>query len=80
MIGDACVPHQQAASNFSATALHRALAEAADWRKRKKYTIYGRAGACAFDYLPLSHETHGRAGAAAIALLSRLADGLQGLV
>ena len=46
-------------------------AEAKDALKRDKY---GRTGTCACRFVPLSHETYGRAGPPAFALLHELAE------
>ena len=69
-----CVTHPLASSAVAAAAWETGVsAEAKDTLKRDKYgrTLAG-TGACRF--VPLSHETYGRAGPPAFALLNELAE------
>ena len=69
---DICVTHPLAASADIAAARDMgATAKGKETLKRGKYSRTG-TGACRF--IPLSHETFGRAGPAAFALLSEVAE------
>ena len=69
---DVCVAHPLASSAAAAEAWGTGVsAEAKDALKRDKY---GRTGTGACRFVPLSHETYGRAGPPAFALLHELAD------
>ena len=72
IVADVCVTHPLAASAVKASARDTgATAKGKDSRKRDKYSRPG-TGACRF--VPLSHETFGRAGSAAFALLNEIAE------
>ena len=72
IVADICVTHPLAASAVKAAARDTgATARGKDSLKRDKYSRTG-TGACQF--VPLSHETFGRAGAAAFALLNEIAE------
>ena len=53
-----------------------ATAEAQDALKRNKYS---RTGTGAYRFVPLSHETYGRAGPEAVALLNEIAENAAGI-
>ena len=72
VVVDVCVTHPLASSAVVTAAWGTgASAEAKDAVKRDKYSRTG-TGACRF--VPLSHETYGRAGPPAFALLHELAE------
>ena len=67
-----CVTHPLAFSAVAAAACGTGVSAAAkDALKRDKY---GRTGTGACRFVPLSHETYGRAGPPAFALLHELAE------
>ena len=69
---DVCVTHPHASSAVAAAAWGtRVSAKVKDALKRDKY---GRTGTGACRFVPLSHETYGRAGPPAFALLHELAE------
>ena len=69
---DVCVTHPLASSAVAAAAWGTGMsAKAKDALKRDKY---GRTGTGACRFVPLSHETYGRAGLPAFALLRELAE------
>ena len=69
---DVCVTHPLASSAVAAAAWGTGeSAESKDALKRDKY---GRTGTGACRFVPLSHETYGRAGRPAFALLYELAE------
>ena len=77
VVMDVCVTHPLAASDVAAAARTTgATAEAKDALKRNKYSRTG-TGACSF--VPLSHETYGRAGPEAFALLNEIAEYAAGI-
>ena len=72
IVADTCVTHPLAASAVKAAARDTgATAKGKDSLKRDKYCRTG-TGACRF--VPLSHETFGRAGPAAFALLNEIVE------
>ena len=72
IVADICVTHPLAASAVKAAARDTgAAAKGKDSLKRDKYSRTG-TGACRF--VPLSHETFGRAGPAAFALLNEITE------
>ena len=69
---DVCVTHPLASSAVAAAAWGTGVsAKAKDALKRDKY---GRTGTGACRFVPLSHESYGRAGPPAFALLHELAE------
>ena len=69
---DVCVTHPLASSAVATAAWGTGVsAKAKDALKRDKY---GRTGTAACRFVPLSHETYGRAGPPAFALLHELAE------
>ena len=72
VVVDVCVTHPLASYAVAATAWCTGVsATAKDALKRDKY---GRTGMGACRFVPLSHETYGRAGPPAVALLHELAE------
>ena len=72
MVVDVCVTHPLASCAVAAAAWGTGVsAEAKDALKRDKY---GRTGTGACRFVPLFHETYGRAGPPAFALLHELAE------
>ena len=72
VVGDMCVTHPLAASAVAAAAWTTgATAEGKDALKRNKYSRTG-TGSCSS--VPLRHETYGRAGPEAFALLNEIAE------
>ena len=72
VIADVCVTHPLASSKVGrAAATDAAAACEAEADKVRKYERTG-TGACTF--VPLAHETFGRAGPAAFAFLNKIAD------
>ena len=72
VVVDMCVTHPLASSAFAAAAWGTEMsAEAKGALKRDKY---GPKGTTACRFIPMSHETYGRAGPPAVALLHELAE------
>ena len=72
VVMDVCVTHPLSASAVAAAAWTTgATTEAKDALKRNKHSRTG-TGACRS--VPLSHETHGRAGPEAFVLLTEIAE------
>ena len=72
VVVDVCVTHSLASSAVAAAAWGTGVsAEAKDTLKRDRY---GRTGTGACRFVPLSHESYGRAGPPAFELLHELAE------